>query len=117
MIAERGDERLGERGAFMVDLVARLRAVNLDLLRLLFPNESPDALRMLLSRLVSAGWLRKHPMGNREHYYALGSRALRNVAAPGGRQHRIWHGFGPEGLIQHLGIAFLCARHGLIRLL
>lgn len=116
MIASQSDSSLGERGSMMVDLVSRYRVVTLALLSVFFPTEGADALRMLLSRLVTAGWLSKYPVGNREQYYTLGPRAYRNLATVGTRPHRKWQGFGQEGLIQHLAIGFLCARRGMLRL-
>jgi hypothetical protein len=110
------DKRLGERGAFMVDLVGRYRLVTVNMLQSFFPNENPDSLRILLDRLVAAGWLLKLPLGNREHYYCLGSRAQRMLVTPAKRSHKIAHGFGHDGVIQHLAIGLLCARNGLLRL-
>lgn len=116
MITEREDARLGERGSFMVDLIARYRLLTLTMLSLFFPDENPDSLRVLLSRLVASGWLRKLPLANREHYYCLGPKAERNIVSPAKRSHRPWHGFGHDGVIQHLAIGLLCARNGLLRL-
>jgi hypothetical protein len=112
----RSENGLGERGAVIVDYVARYRVMTLDLLSLFFPKENPDALRMLLSRLATAGWLCRFPMGPREHYYILGPRAIRNIELPGNRPHRKAQGFSQPGLLQHMAIGYLCVRHGLLRL-
>jgi hypothetical protein len=100
----------------IIDHVVRYRVTTLALLSLFFPRESPDALRMLLTRLDAAGWLRKFPMGSREYYYILGPRALRNLEVPGNRAHRKAQGFSQPGLVNHLAIGYLCAGHGLLRL-
>src|SRR4051794_28412428 len=116
MISQQRDQHLGARGAVLVELVARYRVMTLALLALFFPMETLDALRMLLSRHETAGWLRKFLMGPREHYYILGPRAIRNIELPGNRSHRKAEGFGQPGLLQHLSIGWLCARHGMLRL-
>ena len=116
MIPTRTADGLGMRGAVIVDHVVRYRVTTSALLALFFPEESPDALRMLLARLDAAGWLRKFPMGSREHYYILGPRAIRTLAIPGNRAHRKAQGFSQPGLVNHLAIGHLCARYGLLRL-
>ena len=116
MIPIRTESGPGARGAVIIDHVARYRVTTLALLSLFFPKENWDALRMLLGRLDSAGWLRKFPLGGREHFYILGPRAIRNITLPGNRPHRKAQGFSQPGLIQHLAIGYLCARNGLLRL-
>ena len=117
MITRQEDQRLGGRGAFAVDLVHRYRTMTLALLCLLYPDVSSDTWRMLFDRLAAAGWLLKLPMGGgREPYYILGPRAIRTLQLPGNRAHRKAQGFSQSGVLNHLAIGWLCARHGLLRL-
>ena len=117
MITNSSDIRLGERGQMVLSIVHRYRLVTLTLLLLILPDSDAEALRVLLSRLVAAGWLRKFPLRARESYFTLGRRSLELLAAGNNKRNRPWNGFSHEGIIQHLSQGFFAARFGLIRLL
>jgi hypothetical protein len=110
-------DRLGERGAALLELATRYRLLTLDWLQLVFPEDSGDAIRMGITRLVADGWLRRFPLRGREPYFTLGPRAARLVLQPTKRERANFKGFGPDGILQHLGIAYFSAHYGLVRLL
>src|SRR5690242_15436062 len=97
-------DRLGERGAELIELATRYRLLTLDWLQSQFPGDSGDAIRMGLSRLVADGWLRRFPHQAREPYYTLGPRAARLIHEPEKREKTTFNGFGLDGILQHLGI-------------
>ena len=41
--------------------------------RMVRPDSTPEAVRKALDRLVESDWLVRHPFGDRQFYYVLGS--------------------------------------------
>ena len=68
---------LPERARRLIDDAYRYGMLTADAARRLrWPDLSPDAARKVLGRAAEDGRLARHPLGDREPYFVLGSRAV-----------------------------------------
>ena len=75
--------------------------------RLVCPESTPDAVRKALARLADAHWLVRHPFGDRQCYFVLGSKALSLLD-----RRRPTKPLGYQSLLDRYAVLVACARHG-----
>lgn len=73
--------------------------------RMVCPNSTPDAVRKALARLADSDWLVRHPFGDRQSYFVLGSRALLRLG-----RRRPTKPLGYQSLLEHYAVLLACSR-------
>lgn len=74
--------------------------------RMVCPDSTPEAVRKALARLAESDWLVRHPFGDRQSYYVLGSKALQLFDL-----RRPTKPLGYQSLLERYAVLLACARH------
>lgn len=103
---------LNARQWSILDTIDRYRIQPLDLLLAHYRDESRDAVRMQVERLIRRNWLTKTQFAGGVTYYALGTRSQRLF----GLHHRPGWPFSQDGNLEHSAIGQFCALAGYERM-
>ncbi len=82
-----------------------------DVHRHLCPEVSLNAVRKMLAKLVSSGWLNAYPLPERDKYFVAGKKAVLEHAL----DSRKSVAFGPLALPTRIGVLLYCSRHPVIK--